>query len=234
MRAMILAAGRGERMRPLTDHVPKPLLEVGGLPLIEHHLRRLAAAGVRDVLVNTAYRSAQIRDFVGDGSRWGLTVCCSDEGERALETGGGVVRALPWLAAKGDDCPFIVLGGDVLTDYPLARLIARAKVLPPTVLAHLVLVDNPDHHPHGDFALDLERVCNAPSGRLTFSGLALYRPALFDRAELYADAAGAFPLGPLLRQAAAAGTVTGERYAGFWLDVGTVERLEQARRRWSR
>lgn len=234
MRAMILAAGRGERMRPLTDRVPKPLLEVGGLTLIEHHLRRLAAAGVREVLINTAYRGGQIRESVGDGSRWGLTVAYSDEGERALETGGGIARALPWLTTAGDDGPFLVLGSDVLTDYPLAPMAVRAQELPSKVLAHLVLVDNPDHHPQGDFALDGERVCEARHGRLTFSGIALYRAALFNNAIAYADEGGAFPLAPLLKRAAADGVVSGERYEGFWLDVGTPERLELARRRCSR
>jgi len=220
-------------MRPLTDRVPKPLLEVGGRPLIGYHLRRLAAAGVEDVVVNTAYRGAQIRAWVGDGRRWGLSVAWSDEGERALETGGGILRALPRLAPGGDDAPFLVVGGDVLSDYPLARLVERAAVLPAPVQAHLVLVDNPDHHPAGDFALEGGRVGNAAHARLTFSGMALYRASLFERAAAHAGGDGAFALAPLLREAAAAGAVSGERYAGYWLDVGTPERLAQARRQWA-
>jgi len=209
---MILAAGRGTRMRPLTDHTPKPLLPVGGKPLLFHHLERAAAAGVREVVINLAHLGAMIRAAVGDGSAFGLAVRYSDEGDQALETGGGIARALPLLGSE----PFVVLNGDVWTDYPLGAL-----TLPPGDLAHLVLVDNPDHHPQGDFHLDGSGRVQAEGGtRLTFAGLGVYHPALFDRAP-----AGAFPLAPLLRAAMAAGRVSGTHHRGVWVDVGTPERL---------
>lgn len=228
---MVLAAGRGERMRPLTDDCPKPLLEVGGEPLIAHQLRRLAAAGVPRVVINIAYLGSQIRDYVGDGGRWGLEVIYSDEGESALETGGGIARALDWLTHDGRQ-PFLVLGADVLSDYPLSRLVERACDLPAHVLAHLVLVDNPPHHPAGDFSLNGATVGDAHEHRLTFSGMGLYRSALFAHRDRWADKRGAGRLAPLLRHAAAQRRVSGERYAGRWLDVGTPERLAQARRAW--
>ncbi len=220
MKAMILAAGRGERLRPLTDHTPKPLLEAGGRRLIEHHLARLSAAGFRDIVINLAYRGSQIEAFLGDGSRYGLRIQYSREGESPLETGGGILHALPLL---GDD-PFLVINGDIWTDYPFQRLrMALAG------LAHLVLVPNPPHHARGDFALaDDGRVAGcAPDNIrecLTFSGIGLYDPRLFDNCS-----AGPFPLAPLLRRAAASGEVSGERYDGAWLDVGTPRRLERLR-----
>ncbi|TVQ73127.1 MAG: nucleotidyltransferase family protein [Chromatiaceae bacterium] len=214
MHAMILAAGRGERMRPLTDHTPKPLLCAGGRPLIVHHLERLAAAGYRQVVINLAWRGEQIRDHLGDGRPWGLNIRYSPEPE-ALETGGGIRQALPLLESD----PFLVINGDVWCDHPL---------VPPTLahdtLAHLVLVDNPPHHPGGDFRLHEGRVHRpmedpaAPC--LTFSGIGWYRPALFTGAPI-----GAFPLAPLLRQAMSREQVSGEHHPGQWLDVGTPERL---------
>jgi MurNAc alpha-1-phosphate uridylyltransferase len=207
---MILAAGRGERMRPLTDHTPKPLLEAGGRSLIGHHLAALARAGVREVVVNHAHLGAQIERALGDGAAYGLRIRYSPE-EVALETGGGIFRALPLL---GPD-PFIVVNGDVWTDFDPARLrLADAD------LAHLVLVDNPAHHPAGDFVLNGERVTDAGGQRLTFSGVGVYRPALFDGC-----APGRFPLAPLLRAAIAVGRVSGEHHRGCWVDVGTPERL---------
>jgi len=208
--AMILAAGRGERMRPLTDRIPKPLLEAGGRPLIGHHLAALARAGVREVVINHAHLGAQIEAALGDGGGYGLHICYSHE-ETALETGGGIFRALPLL---GQD-PFIVVNGDVWTDFDLARLRIADRDL-----AHLVLVDNPEHHPAGDFVLEGDRVRAEDGPRLTFSGIGVYRPSLFDGC-----APGRFPLAPLLRAAMAAGLVSGERHAGRWTDVGTPERL---------
>jgi MurNAc alpha-1-phosphate uridylyltransferase len=210
MRAMILAAGRGERMRPLTDHTPKPLLPVGGRPLIVWHVERLVASGVRDIVVNHAHLGEQIERALGDGSSWGASIRYSPESE-ALETGGGIRRALPLLGGA----PFLVVNADVWCDYD-----PRALALAGGDLAHLLLVDNPPHHPDGDFVLDAGRVREDGAGRLTFSGIGLYRAALFDGT---ADAA--FPLAPLLRRAMAADRVSGAHHRGAWWDVGTPQRL---------
>lgn len=215
--AFILAAGRGERMRPLTDHTPKPLIDVRGRPLIEHHLDGLRRAGIERVVVNLGWLGERLRAHLGDGARYGLRIDYSDEGWPALETGGGIHRALPLLGAA----PFVVVNGDVYCDYPLQRLVERAQTLPPTELAHLVLVPNPAHHPDGDFALDGARVRETGEPRHTFSGLSVLRPALFDGCQ-----AGAFALAPLLRAAMRADRVGGELYAGRWSDVGTVERRD--------
>jgi MurNAc alpha-1-phosphate uridylyltransferase len=211
MRAMILAAGRGERMRPLTDETPKPLLTVGGKPLIAYHLERLAAAGVAEVVINIAWRGAQIRAALGDGGRFGLRIVYSDEGATALETGGGIFRALPWLGSE----PFLVVNGDIYSDFDPGRL-----VLAPGDLAELVLVPNPAHNPEGDFALEEGRVHLAATGRYTFSGIAMYRAELFAGCE-----DGVFPLAPLLTRAIRAGRVSGQLHRGGWEDVGTPERL---------
>lgn len=210
---MILAAGRGERMRPLTDRCPKPLLPVGGRPLIDWHLCALAAAGAERVVVNVAWLGARLREYLGDGDAWGVELRISDEGGQALETGGGIHRALPLLG----DAPFWVVNGDVWSDFDPGRL-PRA----PAGLAHLVLVDNPPHHPEGDFRLDARgRVRNTGAGpRLTFSGIGCYRPELFA-----GHAPGAFRLAPLLQAAAAAGAVSGVYHDGMWSDVGTPQRL---------
>ncbi len=215
---MILAAGRGERMRPLTDHTPKPLLAVGGVPLIVHHIRALAAAGIRELVINHAHLGAQIVDYLGSGERYGVAIAYLAEAP-ALETGGGIRNALPLLG----EGPFLVLNGDVWCDLPLASLITQ----PLTGLAHLVLVDNPEHHPKGDFVLDAEgRVHNDGPHRHTFSGIGLYRAAL------WADTRpGPFPLGPLLRAQADLGQVSGEHYGGQWRDIGTPERLAELDRR---
>jgi MurNAc alpha-1-phosphate uridylyltransferase len=217
---MILAAGRGERMRPLTDRVPKPLLEVGGRRLIEHHLDALVRAGFRDVVVNLAHRGQQIREALGDGAAYGLRIQYSDESPEALETGGGILKALPLLG----EGPFLVVNGDVWTDYPFP-----ARELPESRLAHLVLVDNPTHHPEGDFHLDDGRLSNAGGPRLTFAGIGYYRAALFAGCRQ-----GAFPLAPLLRAACDRGLVGGEHHRGAWTDVGTPERLDALRRRLAR
>ncbi len=213
MKAMILAAGRGERMRPLTDTTPKPLLRVGGHCLIEYHLRALGNAGVREVVVNLGHLGEQIEALLGDGGRYGLAIRYSREGERVLDTGGGIRHALPWLGPE----PFLVVNGDIFSDYPFERLPAQ-----PAGLAHLVLVANPPHHPRGDFALVGGKVHSEGGSCLTFSGIGVYRP------EFFADCVGgAFPLAPLLRRAMAAGQVSGERYAGVWCDVGTPQRLQE-------
>jgi len=211
--AMILAAGRGERMRPLTDRTPKPLLRVAGKPLIVWHIERLAAAGIRRLVINHAHLGEQIEQALGDGHRWGVHIDYSREGEgRALETGGGIFKALPLLGER----PFLVINGDIWCDCDLARIRPAAGSL-----AHLLLVDNPSHHPGGDFGLKAGQVVDAEP-RLTFSGIGVYDPALF------ADAApGAFPLAPLLRRAMANGRVSGEHFRGSWVDVGTPERLEE-------
>jgi MurNAc alpha-1-phosphate uridylyltransferase len=212
---MILAAGRGERMRPLTLDRPKPLLEVGGLPLIVHHLHALAMAGFRDVVVNVSWLGSQIEAALGDGSRYNVRLAYSDEGPEPLETGGGIFRALPLLGPA----PFLVLNGDVWTDYPYAKL---RESLRPADLAHLVLVGNPDHNPAGDFVLRGGRIVEEPLERLTFSGVGVYRPGLFDGRK-----DGVFKLAPLLRAAARAGRVSGEVHDGDWLDIGTPERLAE-------
>lgn len=212
MKAMILAAGRGERMRPLTDHTPKPLLRVAGRTLIEYHMAALAAAGFDEIVINHAHLGTQIERALGDGSRYGVRISYSAEGE-ALETGGGILRALPLLGPS----PFLVVNGDVWTDFPYERL--RRE---PAGLAHLVLVDNPPHHPQGDFALVDGLVQPQGERLLTFSGLGIYRPQLFAGCE-----PGRFPLAPLLRRAMAGGEVSGEYYKGRWLDVGTPQRLAE-------
>lgn len=214
MKAMILAAGKGERMRPLTLHTPKPLIRVGGLPLIEYHLRALRAAGFEDVVINHAWLGQQIEDHLGNGQDAGLRIVYSAELE-PLETGGGISRALPLLG----DQPFAVVNGDIWTDYDFSTL-----RLPHGALAHLVLIDNPEHHPTGDFALIDGQVCDSAgaSTRLTYSGIAVLHPHLFAGCP-----DGAFKLAPLLRAAMQNGQVTGEYFAGRWVDVGTRERLAE-------
>jgi MurNAc alpha-1-phosphate uridylyltransferase len=211
MKAMLLAAGRGERMRPLTDATAKPLLEAGGHALIDYHLHALRQAGVGEVVVNLSWQGERIRAHVGSGTRYGLVVAYSDEGPVAFETGGGIHRALSQL---GPD-PFLVVNGDIWTDYPLAAL-----RLPAGSLAQLVLVANPPQHPAGDFALDAAGRVVAAGARLTYSGLGVFHPGLFDGCE-----AGRFPLKPLLDQALAGRRLSGEAWRGKWFDVGTPGRL---------
>ncbi|EJL97271.1 Nucleoside-diphosphate-sugar pyrophosphorylase family protein [Pseudomonas sp. GM102] len=214
MKAMILAAGKGERMRPLTLTTPKPLVRAGGVPLIEYHLHALAAAGFTEIVINHAWLGQQIEDYLGDGSRYGVSIQYSAEGE-PLETGGGIFRALPLL---GDEA-FVVVNGDIWTDYDFSVLHQ-----PIAGLAHLVLADNPAHHPSGDFTLLDGQVQDgrADTSTLTYSGIAVLHPQLFDGCS-----AGAFKLAPLLRKAMADGQVTGERLNGHWVDVGTHERLAE-------
>lgn len=227
MKALIFAAGLGERMRPLTDHTPKPLLAVAGVPLIEWHLQRLAALGIKDVVINTSWLAEQFPQQLGDGSRWGLRLHFSYEGTTPLETGGGMCNALPLLG----DAPFIAVNGDIWSDFNFARL-------PSTLdgLAHLVMVANPEHHPRGDFILGQDgQLCDdGDAVRLTFSGIGLYRPALLqDWRAVIGDAEGSaetpprFKLAPLLRAAMAKGAISGQRHTGAWTDVGTPQRLQQ-------
>lgn len=217
MKAMILAAGLGTRMRPLTDHCPKPLLDVAGTPLIVRHIERLAAAGFHDIVINIAHLGHMIETVLGNGSRWGVSIRYSRE-VQPLETAGGIVNALPVLGDK----PFLLINGDIWCDYPLERL--QSLQLPG--LAHLVLVDNPEHHRAGDFVLQGGKV--HPRGEqagLTFSGLSVMHPRLFE--DWRQRAGEAFPLREILLPAMAAGQVSGEHYAGYWLDVGTPQRLQQ-------
>lgn len=216
---MILAAGRGERMRPLTDHTPKPLLEAGGKALIFRHLEKLAAAGFARVVVNHAHLGAKIEAAVGDGSRWGLSIRYSPETE-ALETAGGVRQALPLIASP----VFAVVNGDVFSDYDYARLAAAAMTLSRTGMqAHLVLVDNPLHHPRGDFGLDEGKIREGGNPMLTFSGMGAYHAGLFEPLAPGTKQA----LAPLLRAQIAKGRVSGEHFPGLWTDVGTPERLAE-------
>ncbi|MBL8480996.1 MAG: nucleotidyltransferase family protein [Rhodocyclaceae bacterium] len=211
---MILAAGRGERMRPLTDHLPKPLLQVGGRPLIVWHLQRLAAAGIREVVINHAHLGDKLVAALGDGAAWGLRIHWSPEPPGALETAGGIAQALPLLGAAA----FLVVNGDIWCDYDLSRLAARELG---AGAAHLVLVPNPPQHPTGDFALAGDRVLAEGSPCHTYSGLGLYHPGLFAKLPAGQPA----KLAPLLREAMAQGRVSGELYGGHWFDVGTPQRL---------
>jgi MurNAc alpha-1-phosphate uridylyltransferase len=215
MKAMILAAGRGERMRPLTDVHPKPLLKVAGKALIEYHLERLAAAGFRDVVINTAWLGAQIESYVGDGSHWGVHIAYSHEGWPALETGGGIFKALPLLGAE----PFLVVNGDVWTDWTVTQPMLPAQWRTDT-LAHLVLVPNPEHNLGGDFDLHDGLVTETTTPRYTYSGMGFYHSSLF-----VGCSPGAFKLAPLLHAAVRAGQVSGELYQGRWHDIGTPQRL---------
>lgn len=216
-RAMIFAAGRGERMRPLTDATPKPLLRVRGKMLIEHHLEKLAAIGVSDVVINISHLAEQFPAALGDGSRWGLRILYSDEGPVPLETGGGIKHALALLGAA----PFIGVSGDIISDFDYARLPAE-----PTGLAHLVMVPNPDFHPRGDFWLDGGELNEDERGeRLTFGNIGVYRP------ELLADQPDArFKLLPMFQRAMRERRLSGERHDGWWSNIGTPEQLRAADR----
>ncbi len=226
MKAMILAAGEGRRMRPLTDATPKPLLEVAGKPLIEHHIARLGAAGLTEIVVNVSHLGQQLVDFLGDGSQWQVAISISSE-QTPLETAGGIIHALPRLG----DAPFLLVNGDVFTDYPFAQL---REMEPSEKGAHIVLVSNPAHHPLGDFVLQEGRVAlrlpTEPAAGdpmvATYSGIGVYDPGLF------ADCApGRRPLKPVLDEAIARASLSGELYQGVWEDVGTPERLTAVHRR---
>jgi MurNAc alpha-1-phosphate uridylyltransferase len=213
MKAMILAAGRGERMRPLTDHTPKPLLSVGGKAIIVRIIEALVMGGFTDLIVNIAHLGRKIAATLGNGEQFGATIVYSDEGDSALETAGGIIKALPLLG----DAPFLVVNGDINSDYPFAKLRGQA-----VDLAHLVLVANPPHHPRGDFGLSGGLVEDGAQPAYTFSGIGVYRSELF---------AGCVPgkvkLAPLLREAMRTRRVGGEFYPGFWTDIGTPERLKE-------
>ena len=216
MKAMILAAGRGERMRPLTDTLPKSLLRIGGQTLIERQVHALVRAGVTELVINYDHLGEQIVAALGDGNAYGADIAYSPESGRALETGGGIFNALPLL---GDE-PFLVVNSDIWTDFAFERLPSQ-----PDGLAHLVMVDNPEHHPEGDFSLSTGQLSQSGPAMLTFSGIGVYRPGLFSDCT-----AAAFPLAPLLRQAMDAGQVSGEHYTGIWFDIGTPERLDAINR----
>jgi N-acetyl-alpha-D-muramate 1-phosphate uridylyltransferase len=214
MKAMILAAGRGERMRPLTDKMPKPLLKVGGKALIVWHIERLVRSGFKEIVINHAYLGKQIEQALGDGSQWNAQIVYSPE-ETALETAGGIANALPLLG----DAPFLVVNGDVFCEIDFSPLI---RVLNKPNLAHLILVNNPVQHPQGDFALEDHQLKADGEQKLTFSGIGVYSPVLFKQIKR-GDAA---KLAPLLKQAMIDALVTGEHFQGVWHDVGTPERLQ--------
>ena len=223
MKALIFAAGLGERMRPLTDTTPKPLLRVGGKRLVEWHLEKLSALGVEEVVVNTAWLAEQFPATLGDGARWGLRITYAHEGATPLETGGGMWNALPLLG----DAPFVLVNGDVWTDYDFTRLPRE-----PDGLAHLVMVDRPPQATRGDFALDADGLLrDTGADLLTYSGIGMYRPQLLDgwrgivNAPAHVDGKPKFPLAPLLRAHMARDAITGEHHRGRWTDVGTPERL---------
>ncbi|WP_199096511.1 N-acetylmuramate alpha-1-phosphate uridylyltransferase MurU [Dyella sp. ASV21] len=224
--ALIFAAGLGERMRPLTEHTPKPLLAVGGKPLIEWHLEKLAAIDVRYVVINTSHLADQFPEALGDGSRWGLRIRYAYEGTTPLETGGGMFNALPLLGPE----PFLVISGDVWSDIDLATLPAEPKGT-----AHLLMVDNPAHHPRGDFALDAQGLLHDhdTQPRLTYSGIGVFRRELLDHWPRVITDAGAqeqpprFKLRPLLERAIVQGQLRGSHHPGAWTDVGTPQRLSE-------
>jgi N-acetyl-alpha-D-muramate 1-phosphate uridylyltransferase len=209
---MILAAGRGERLRPLTDATPKPLLRVRGQPLIERHVMNLVRAGVERIVINLAWLGSQIREYLGDGGRYGAAIVYSEEQPRALETAGGIFRALPHLGSA----PFAVVNGDIYTNFPFETLRLAADRD-----AHLILVPNPPQHPQGDFGLEQGLALAAAAARYTFSGIAVYRGAFFAGC-----VDGVFPLKPLLLRSMAAKSCSAELYTDVWEDVGTVERLQ--------
>ena len=210
---MVLAAGRGERMRPLTDAEPKPLLRVGGKRLIEYHLERLAAAGFREIVINTAWLGEQIEAALGTGARFGLSITYSHERPEALETGGGIFRALPLLGSA----PFLIVNGDIWTDIDFGAL---RRDPPAPSLGHLVLVPNPPQHARGDFLLENGWVAEGEGLRHTYSGIGIYRPEFFAGCT-----PGKFPMLPLLRRAITARALSGELHTGRWFDIGTIERL---------
>lgn len=216
MKAMLLAAGLGTRMRPLTDRLPKPLLEVQGSPLLHYHLKNLARAGFAEVIINHSRYGGMIEDYCGDGARYGLRIRYSPEGDEPLETGGGIRNALSLLGTE----PFLVVSADIYTDFDFARLHGQS-----VKLGHLVLVDNPVHHPAGDFHLDGMRISMNAGPRLTYGNIGVLSTSLFTGCR-----ERVFPLGPLLRRTVADGQVTGEHFTGTWVNVGTPEQLAELNR----
>ena len=219
MRAMILAAGRGERMMPLTKDIPKPLIEVKNIALIEYSINALKKAYITEIVINISYLGGQIKSHLGDGTKFGVKLSYSDESANALETAGGIIKALPMLGNK----PFIVINCDVLCDYDISQL-----KLPISSLAHLVLINNPMHNPTGDFSLTNDQIVEVDNQSYTFSGVGIYHPDFFKN---HIHSQGKLPLYSLLKEALAANQLTGELYQGYWQDVGTPERLEQANTR---
>lgn len=217
MYAMILAAGKGERMMPLSQKTPKPLLQAGGKPLIQYHIEALVAANVSRIVINTGRLGEQIEAWFGNGSRYGVELLYSHEGVEPLGTGGGICRALPLLGAD----PFWLVNGDVWTDFDYSKIPVNIADQ-----AHLILVDNPQHNPDGDFILSGSRVMLVGQPRLTYSGIGLYQPGLFMSAT-----EPLFSLVPLLKQAIGLGQVSGQHYSGNWFDIGTPERLEALNQR---
>ncbi len=216
MKAMILAAGKGERLRPLTDKTPKPLLQVGEYRLIEYLIHTLVEAGIDEIIINHAHLGEQFEPALGDGTQYGVKITYSPEEIGGLETAGGIINALSLLGEQ----PFLVVNGDIWTDYPLKQL--ASLTLKQNVLAHLVLVNNPPHHPEGDFSLQHSVMKNGGEDCLTYSGIGLYHP------DFFADQpVSRLPLRPLLNAAMAKQQVHGEAYSGKWFDIGTVERLEE-------
>jgi len=213
MKAMILAAGRGERLRPLTDETPKPLIKVAGKSLIEYHLQNLAAAGFREIIINTAWLAEKIHAQLGDGTNYGVTIQYSDEGE-ALETAGGIINALPLLGEK----PFLVVNGDIWSDFDFSTL----AELNNSTQAHLVLVNNPDHNQKGDFALQDRLIKNTGNPMYTFSGIGIYSARFFAEQQ-----PGPLPLAPIIRSKCETDLISGQYYQGLWTDVGSIERLQK-------
>ena len=227
MRAMILAAGEGRRMRPLTDSVPKPLLPLAGRPIIEHSLQKLVAAGVSQIVINVSWLGEQIVEYFGNGKRCGASIEWSREAT-PLETAGAVVKALPLL---GDE-PFILINGDIWCDYPIENLAGRAAQLTPQQSAHLVMVDNPPHHPAGDFAITNGQLALPNNGgALTFSGISVWRPQAFQ--SLPYSSTAPLPLREVLLPLLSKGGVAGEYWQGQWCDIGTPERLAEINRKLS-
>ena len=213
MKAMILAAGRGDRLRPLTDEIPKPLLQVAGKPLIEYHIENLAKAGFNEIIINTAWLAEKLHDALGDGSRFGVSIQYSDEGT-ALETAGGIIHALPLLG----DSHFLVVNGDIWCDFDYSTLID----LKHNEQAHLILVNNPVHHLKGDFALVHNMIKNTGDIMFTYSGIGIYSAEFFAQQQ-----PGVVPLAPIIRSKCENDLVSGQYYAGSWTDVGTIERLQE-------
>ncbi len=213
MKAMILAAGRGERMRPLTDVTPKPLLKVAGKPIIQHTIEQLVSTGFTQIVINIAHLGLQIKQTLGDGNQLGASISYSDEGDTALETAGGIIKALPLLGTE----PFLLVNGDIAHEYDFSQL-HNKKI----DLAHLILIPNPEHHAEGDFHL-AENGLAIEQGKpsLTYSGIGLYNPHLFCNI-----AVGKLKLGPILRHAMSTSRISGEKFNGFWMDIGTTQRLE--------
>jgi N-acetyl-alpha-D-muramate 1-phosphate uridylyltransferase len=223
VRAMILAAGRGERMRPLTNKIPKPMLEVNNKPLIQYHVENLVQAGIVDIVINHAVYGDQIETYLGDGKAFGAQIVYSAEGDQPMETAGGIVKALSLLG----EAPFLTVNADIWTAFPFQQLVNLSGEIT-SHLAHIILVDNPAHNPEGDFSLSENRVLNEGDPMLTFSGISVFTPEFFKGC-----ASGSKPLAPMIRRAASRGQVSGSHYQGQWRDIGSPERLQELRQIYS-